>query len=117
MAISARDMSREIVSGVIPGTPEEDEDEDSYIWKFLQELFQGVPFVGQVYSSFKYGTPQIPAARVVSDVFQGGKALDSELSDKTRMKGLIKGVSGAAKLAGVPGTQQATEFALGLAKR
>jgi hypothetical protein len=69
-----------------------------------------VPFGGQISSQILYGETGIPIIDSVVEVSKAARTAAIAKKDVTREKALVRGITGAAQLGGVPGASQIGEI-------
>jgi hypothetical protein len=104
----------------LAATGNQTQDSDKF-WKRLEEdALRRVPGAGQLMSEVLYGETGVPTLDVAVDAVKGGieattgKKIqgypNAKPSDKVKEQGVLKAVTSALELAGIPGTSQASEL-------
>jgi hypothetical protein len=102
-----REASRQVISGVTGYKPKK---EPSVEGRIALEAVRRIPFGGQLSSQILYGETGVPVIDSIVDTEKAIKTAATAKKEATQQKGLIRAVSGAAQLGGVPGASQVGEI-------
>lgn len=102
-----REASKEAIQSATGSKPKKEQSNEE---KMALELVRRVPFGGQLTSQIMYGQSGIPSLDSITQVSKASKQAATAKKEATQTKALIRAVSGAAQLGGVPGASQIGEL-------
>jgi hypothetical protein len=101
------------VTGAPPVPSKKDNETDAQQLQeaFVHHVVNRVPLVGNIMSAYDYSETGVPVVdAIVKPVIEAGK-LGAARTPKTKVAHAVRGIGGAATVAGLPGISQAAEIA------